>query len=116
LWEGGEHETITPSLDLELGYAFAPIAHIPLHLAVRSEILAEDREAAVEGGVFSADFHAGIVAQPIPALRIMGGYDTDTWTAGIGINHRQFGLNYAFRNGSEDALGYSQRISATYQW
>ncbi len=116
MWEGGEHELVTPNLDLELGYTFSPIANIPLHLAVRSDVMAENRDGTIEGGLYSADFHAGLAAQPIPALRIMGGYDVDTWTAGIGIKHRQFGLNYAFRNGSEDALGYSQRISASYQW
>ncbi|MDD4309557.1 MAG: hypothetical protein PHO32_04190 [Candidatus Cloacimonetes bacterium] len=116
LWESGEYEFVNPNLDVELAYDFEPLGIVPLHLAVRSEILAEDRDATVNAGFLSADFHAGIAVEPFPALRLLGGYDVDTVTAGIGIRHKAFGINYAFRNGSEDALGYSQRISASYQW
>jgi len=116
LWEDSKHETVIPNLDMELGYAFFPKANIPVHLAVRSEILLENREATVETGGLSADFHAGIAVQPIPNLRLLAGYDVDCFTTGIGVSYKSFGLNYAFRNGSEDDLGYSQRISATYQW
>ncbi|MDY0150990.1 MAG: hypothetical protein RBS43_01800 [Candidatus Cloacimonas sp.] len=116
LWESGEYENVSPNLDLELGYEFTPIAKVPVHLAVRTEVLAEDRDATVEAGILSADFHAGVAIQPLPALRILGGYDIDTFTAGIAVAHRHFGLNYAFRNNSPDGLGYSQRISASYQW
>ena len=101
---------------MELAYEFKPLGIVPLHLAVRSEILAENRDATLNAGPFSADFHAGIALEPLPALRLLGGYDVDAITTGIGIRHKNFGLNYAFRNGSDDALGYSQRISASYQW
>jgi hypothetical protein len=116
LWESGEYELVSPNLDLELGYDFSPIGKIPVHVALRSEILAEDRDATVEAGIISADFHAGLAIQPLPSLRILGGYDVDTFTAGIAVMHKSFGLNYAFRNNSPDGLGYSQRISASYQW
>lgn len=116
LWEGGENETVIPNLDLELGYNFFPIKNIPVHLACRSEILLENREATLEAGDFSADFHAGIAVQPISNLRLLAGYDVDCFTAGIGVSYKHLGLNYAFRNGSEDDLGYSQRVSASYQW
>ncbi|HNX02053.1 MAG: hypothetical protein KA963_00625 [Candidatus Cloacimonas sp.] len=116
LWEGGEYETVIPNLDLELGYNFTPIKKIPVHLAWRSEILLENREATVEAGDLSADFHAGIAVQPISNLRLLAGYDVDCFTAGIAVSYKCLGLNYAFRNGSEDDLGYSQRVSASYQW
>lgn len=116
LWESGEHELVSPNLDLELGYEFSPIGSIPVHLALRSEILAEDRAGTVEAGPVSADFHAGMAIQALPALRLLAGYDVDTFTAGIGVLHKNFGLNYAFRNDSPDGLGYSQRVSASYQW
>ena len=116
LWEGGENETVIPNLDLELSYDFSPIKNIPVHLAVRSEILLENREATVETGDLSADFHAGIAVQPISNLCLLAGYDIDCFTAGIGVSYKRLGLNYAFRNGSEDDLGYSQRISVSYQW
>ena len=116
LWEGGENETVIPNLDLELGYNFTPIKKIPVHLAWRSEILLENREATVEAGDLSADFHAGIAVQPISNLRLLAGYDVDCFTAGIAVSYKCLGLNYAFRNGSEDDLGYSQRVSASYQW
>lgn len=116
LWEGGENETVIPNLDLELGYNFSPVKNIPVHLAVRSEILLENREATLEAGDFSADFHAGIAVQPISNLRLLAGYDVDCFTAGMGVSYKHLGLNYAFRNGSEDDLGYSQRISVSYQW
>ncbi|MEN6445845.1 MAG: hypothetical protein ABFC98_07360 [Candidatus Cloacimonas sp.] len=116
LWEGGEHETVIPNLDLEMGYNFSPVAKIPVHLSLRSEILMENREATIETGDMSADFHAGIAIQPISNLRLLAGYDIDCFTAGISLAYKQLGLNYAFRNGAEDDLGYSQRISASYQW
>jgi hypothetical protein len=116
LWEGGEYELVSPSLDLEAGYQIAPFAGIPIHLALRSEMHAENRSATLGMGALSADFHAGMAIQPLPALRVLGGYDVDTFTAGIAVTHKRLGLNYAFRNNSPDGLGYSQRISATYKW
>ncbi|MCK9309091.1 MAG: hypothetical protein M0P99_02325 [Candidatus Cloacimonetes bacterium] len=116
MWQGSKTEYVSPSLDLEAGYDFAPLAHIPLHLAVRSEMYSDDRSGSLEMGALSADFHAGMAIQPIPALRVLAGYDVDTVTAGIAVTHRRFGLNYAFRNSSPDGLGYSQSISATYKW
>jgi len=116
LWENGTHEWVNPNLDVELGYDLALWEKIPLHLAARTAIQAENRTDTLSEGIFSADFHAGLALQPVPALRVMAGYDVDAFTAGLGVRYHDFGLNYAFRNGSEDALGYSQRISATYQW
>ncbi len=116
LWKDGDNEMVSPSMDLEAGYEVAPIAKIPIHLALRSEMYAENRDGTVEMGAISADFHAGLAVQPIPALRVLGGYDVDTFTAGLAVTHKRFGLNYAFRNNSPDGLGFSQRISATYKW
>ncbi len=116
LWDNGTHEIVVPNLDLELGYSFAPLARIPLHLAVRSEMRAEETEASYSVKGFSTDLHAGIAVFPLPNLKILGGYDADAITAGLAVSYQRFGLNYAFRNGSTEDLGYSQRISASYQW
>lgn len=116
IWQDGEYEIVSPSLDLEAGYQIAPLANIPIHIALRSEMYAEGRDATVEMGKLSADFHAGLAVQPLPALRVLAGYDADTFTAGIALAYKSLGLNYAFRNNSPDGLGFSQRISASYKW
>ncbi len=115
LWDNGTHELVIPNLDLEIGYEMH-LRRMPVHFAVRSELRPEEQSATFTTKGFSADLHAGLAVQPLPNLKILGGYDSDALTAGLGLNYQRFGLNYAFRNGSEDDLGYSQRISATYKW
>lgn len=119
IWENGTHEVAVPNLDLELGYGFKPLhKEIPVHLALRAQVYAEDRGEVsnLSSGIFSADLHAGLLVQPIPTLQLMAGWDVDSVTAGIGVNWHSLGLDYAWRNGSADALGFSQRLSLNYKW
>lgn len=119
LWDSGEHEIAVPSLDLELGYVRKfPKLNIPIHVALRAQTFIEERGEAstISNSTFSTDFHAGLMLQPIPALKLMGGYDIDSISAGIGIEYRAFGLNYAFKNSSPDGLGNSQKIALSYSW
>ncbi len=119
IWENGTHEIAVPNLDLELGYGFKPLGKdITVHLALRSQVFAENRGEAsnIDAGIFSADLHAGIAVQPIPALNVMAGWDADSFTAGLGIRYRSLGLDYAWRNGAPDALGSSQRLALKYVW
>jgi hypothetical protein len=119
IWENGTHETAIPNLDLEAGYDFKPFRkEIPVHLALRTQIYAEDRGEAsnLSAGIFSADLHAGVMVQPIPALNVMAGWDADAFTAGLGVRYKAMGIDYAWRNGSQDDLGYSQRLSLNYRW
>ncbi len=119
LWENGTYETVTPNLDLETAYrGFVFSRNIPIHLALRTQIYAEDRDeaATLAFSIFSADFHGGLCINPIPQLRLMGGYDIDSFTAGIGIQLRRFNLDYAFKNGATDGLGSSQKVSLGILW
>ena len=86
--------------------------------ALRTQIFAEDRGEAsnVAAGPVSADFHAGLLVKPIPALNVMAGWDSDCFTAGLGVRYKALGLDYAWRNGSPDELGSSQRLSLSYTW
>lgn len=115
-WEGGEHELVTPNLDIELGYELSVLKKFPMHVAIRSEWRADDIESSVNFGSLGADLHAGMAIAPIPALKVMAGYDIDAFTAGLGVKYKVFGINYAFRSASPEGLGYSQRLSASYQW
>ena len=116
LWDNGTHEIVIPNLDLEIGYDFEPFGNIPVHVDVRSEMRPEEQAATISTKGFSSDLHAGLAIQPLPSLKLLACYDADAFTAGLGIGYQRFSLNYAFRNGSQDDLGYSQRISAGYQW
>ena len=119
VWENGTYEVVIPNLDLEAAYSFRPLGlEIPLRMALRAHVYAEDRAEAsmLQAGVFSADLHAGLSLSPIPPLLIMAGYDIDSITAGLSVNYRQFGLNYAFRDKAPDGLGSSQRLSLSYTW
>lgn len=119
VWENGTHEIAIPNLDLELAYDFALLGEkVPLHLAMRAQVYAEDRGEAsnITSGIFSADLHAGLLVQPVPALNVMAGWDTDSFTAGLGVRWRSLGLDYAWRNGSPDDLGSSQRLALNYRW
>ena len=119
LWESGEHEVANPNLDLELGYTTALSKYrIPLQLAVRTQAYPEERGDAsnFSSSKLSADLHAGMLLQVIPQLSLMAGYDVDALTAGMGLMISNWGLDYAFKGNSDDGLGYSQRISASYQW
>lgn len=115
-WEGGEHELVTPNLDLEIGYKLNALKKFPMHVAIRSEWRADDIDSNVNIGSIGADLHAGLAVNPIPALKIMAGYDVDAFTAGLGVSYKVFGINYAFRSASEEGLGHSQRVSASYRW
>lgn len=118
IWANGTHEIAIPNLDMELGYGFTPFKEIPVHLALRAQIFAEDRGEAsnVAAGPVSADLHAGIKVAPIPALNVMAGWDTDCFTAGLGVRYKALGLDFAWRNGAPDELGSSQRLSLSYTW
>ena len=119
IWENGTRETAIPNLDLELGYQAQILKQdIPVHVALRAQVFADDRGAAsnFEAGIFSADLHAGISVRPVPALNVMAGWDADCFTAGLGVNWHSLGLDYAWRAGASDALGSSQRLSLSYRW
>ena len=119
IWENGTHEIARPNLDLELSYGFRPLKKdIPVHLALRTQVYAENRGEAsnLSAGIFSADLHAGLLVRPIPALNVMAGWDSDSFTAGLGLRWRGLGLDYAWRNGSAAALGSSQRVALNYRW
>ena len=119
MWENDTHETVTPNLDLEASYRFLPFSrNMPIHLAVRSQLYAEGREEAstVNASLLSADFHGGICVVPIPNLRLMAGYDVDSFTAGLGVQLRGLGVDYAYKTNAPDGLGSSQRIAIGLQW
>ncbi len=119
IWENGTHEIARPNLDLELAYAAKLFKKgIPMHLAVRTQVYAEDRGEAsnLASGIFSADLHAGVLVQPIPTLNVMAGWDTDSFTAGLGVRWRSLGLDYAWRSGVAEDLGSSQQLSLNYRW
>lgn len=118
VWANGTHEIAIPNLDLELGYGFKPVKEVPVHLAVRAQVFAEDRGEAsnLHAGPLSADFHAGIRVAPIPALNVIAGWDADCFTAGLGVRYKSLGIDFAWRNGSPDELGASQRLSLSYTW
>ncbi len=119
IWENGTHETVTPNLDLETSYRRLLFSKsIPIHIALRAQIYAEGREEAATASVsvFSADFHGGICINPIPELRVMGGYDIDSFTAGIGVQLNRFSFDYAFKDGAPDGLGNTQKVSLGILW
>lgn len=118
-WENGNHESANPNLDLEISYrSLVSSLGIPLHLALRSQLYGEGRQEAstVALDPISADFHAGLMINPIPELRLMGGYDIDSFTAGIGVQIKQLFIDYAFKNSSPDGLGNTQKIALGYRW
>ncbi|MDZ4182655.1 MAG: hypothetical protein U1B83_07255 [Candidatus Cloacimonadaceae bacterium] len=119
IWENGTHEIAVPSLDLEAAWGFGMLSQsIPVHLALRTQIYAEDRGEASQfaAGIFSGDFHAGLLVKPIPSLRLMTGWDVDSFTAGMGVDIYALGIDYAFKNGAPDGLGATQRIALSYRW
>jgi len=119
IWENGTQENILPSLDAELGLRTAVSKkRIPVlvSLAVETQTDGRKEAATFSTGFLSGDLHAGIAVLPIPQLKVMAGYDADNVTAGLGIYIRKLFLEYAFKNGSQDDLGYSQRISAGWRW
>jgi hypothetical protein len=119
VWENGTTETSLPSLNAELGWKNT-ITHkmIPVQLKLGIETMFEGRKeaATVSAGAFSADFHAGLAVTPIPQLKVMAGYDVDSFTAGLGIYIKKISLEYAVKPGSDGDLGLSQRISAGWRW
>jgi len=119
LWENGTHEVAIPSLDLEAAYQMKLFkSGMPARLAFRGELFAEDRGEAslLEMGPVTADLHAGLMLQPLSSLVVMGGYDSDALTAGLGIRFNALGLDYAFKAKAPDGLGSTQRVSASYRW
>jgi hypothetical protein len=119
IWESGEHEIAMPNLDLEAGYSFSALKQeIPVYLALRAQNFFEERgdAANLSSSIVSTDFHAGVMVQPISAMRIMMGYDVESFTAGLGLGFRDLGINYAFKSNAPDGLGHSQKISLTYSW
>lgn len=118
-WENGTHESVYPSAHVELGYETRITSkEIPLQIRLGAETLVEGRKSAatLDAGIFSADFHAGIAVAPIPQVKLMAGYDIDSVTAGLGIYISKLAVEYAIKPGSQDDLGYSQRISAGWRW
>ncbi len=119
LWESGEHEIALPNLDLEASYGFELLKYeIPVLLAVRAQAFPEERGEAsnLSSKGLSADLHAGLMLQIIPQLSLMTGYDVDSFTAGLGLNIKSLGINYAFKAKAYDSLGYTQKISLGYSW
>lgn len=119
VWENGTQESILPSLDAELGFrTTVSKRQIPVQVSMAVETQTDGREEAAtfNTGFMSGDLHAGIGVFPIPQLKVMAGYDADNITAGLGIYIKKLAIEYAFKNGSEDDLGYSQRVSAGWRW
>ncbi len=119
LWESGEHEIAIPNLDMELSYSRDIMKRtIPVHLAVRSQIYAEERGDAsnFSSSSLSGDIHAGLMIRPIPALQLMAGYDVDSFSTGLGLQFKPLGLYYALKTNAPDGLGYTHKISLTYSW
>jgi hypothetical protein len=119
IWENSTVESVKPSFHPEADFRLnVSKRQIPVRLAAGLELMEENRDeaAALALGEVSADLHAGLSVQPIPALTLMTGLDAGNFTAGLGISYQRFLLNYAYKTASEDDLGYSQRISAGYRW
>lgn len=119
LWENGTREVAIPSLDLEGSYEFKLLkASIPLRIALRSELFLEDRgEASTFAmGPVTGDLHFGVMIAPIPQLQVMGGFDADAPTAGLGLNFGAWGLDYALKTKAPEGLGSTQRVSLNFRW
>jgi hypothetical protein len=119
IWSNGTQENVLPSLNPELAYTTRVTKHrIPIRLALGAETMLEGRKKAAtfNAGAFSADFHAGLAVAPIPQLKVMAGYDVNSFTAGLGIYIQKISLEYAVKPGSGDDLGLSQRVSAGWRW
>jgi len=119
VWQNGTWESVLPALHSELGYTFKVSAkEIPVQAVLGVETLSEGRQTAATVAIkpFSLDLHAGLSVQPVPELKLMTGYDADAFTTGLGLQLKQFNLNYAFRLGPEDGLGNTHRISAGWHW
>lgn len=119
IWQNGTTEKSLPSLHPEISYQLSVSPkHIPVQLALGAEILSESRKAAasLDMGPFSADLHAGLGISPIPELKLMTGYDADAFTAGVSLMLKHLMLEYAIKPGSQDDLGYSQRVAAGWKW
>ncbi|MCB5252704.1 MAG: hypothetical protein RBR69_02435 [Candidatus Cloacimonadaceae bacterium] len=119
LWESGEHEIALPNLDLEASYGFDFLKYdIPVLIALRAQAFPEERGDAsnLSSSGLSADLHAGLLLQIIPQLSLMTGYDVDSFTAGLGLDIKALGINYAFKAKAYDSLGYTQKISLSYSW
>ena len=119
LWQNGTFETAIPSLDLETSWqGGVSKKDIPVRLALRAELFAEDRGEAsmIQMGKVTADLHGGVMVMPIPSLLLMSGYDVDSFTAGIGIRWVGLGLDYAFKGKATDGLGNTHKVSASYRW
>jgi len=119
IWENGENEIALPNLDLEASYGFSALKYeIPVNLVLRARNFFEERGdvSNLSSSAVSTEFHAGLMVQPIPALRAMMGYDVDSFTAGLSVGIRDLGVNYAFKSSAPDGLGHSQKISLTYSW
>lgn len=116
LWENSTHEVALPNLDIELSTSFELTSkEIPLHIALRAQNYYEQR-ASQSSDTIRSEFHGGIMLRPIPALGIMGGYDRDSFTAGVALELFDIGLSYAFKNKAEGGLGHTQRVSLSYSW
>jgi hypothetical protein len=119
IWENGTQENVLPSANMEVGLRTSVTKReIPLHLALGIETMMEGREEAstISAGEFSADIHAGMAISPIPQLKVMAGYDVDAVTTGLAIQIKNLFIDYAIKLGSQDDLGYSQRVSAGWRW
>jgi len=119
IWENGTNEIVYPSANLELGFRTVVSAKaIPVQINLGMESLLESRKeaATLDAGIFSADFHAGMSVMPVPQVKLMAGYDIDSITAGLGLYIRKLAIEYAIKPGSQDDLGFSQRISAGWRW
>lgn len=119
LWENGTREVAVPSLDLEGSYQFKVLkGSVPLRFALRSELFLEDRGEASNFamGAVTGDLHFGVMVAPLPYVKVMGGYDVDAPTAGLGLNLGSWGLDYGFKAKAPEGLGSTQRISLNFTW
>ncbi|MFB3845309.1 MAG: hypothetical protein ACE14O_06120 [Candidatus Cloacimonadaceae bacterium] len=118
IWENGTTETALPELNAELGCKMMTKWKIPVHTAFgfTSQFEGRVESATVNLGAWSADFHAGVSVQPISKVKIMAGYDVDAFTTGLGLDINKLALAYSIKFGSQDDLGYSQRLSAGWRW
>ena len=119
LWESGEHELAMPNLDTEIGLNTTLLGErIPAFFALRTQAYFEERgdASSISSQAISADLHAGMMLQVLPSLTLMTGYDVDSFTAGMGLEYGDFGLDYSFKSSAPDGLGYSNKISLSYSW
>ena len=111
-WDTGTKEAVYTGFDVELQFkSTLPILDKPLAIFLNSEINTDSmRESStVNIGDVSFDPHIGVELKLHPMVTLLSGYDIEYFTAGVGLNYKNFLLNYGYERNS--ALDNSHRIS-----